>query len=124
MADTTQTAGGALASSALFGDIWRNGLLAAASWLLAAAVTVGFTDVVPWGQTQLFALLLVIGAGAFVVLAFTVHRLGALAASSFTMARGGSRSVSGWPPGRFRPPSSAGCRNRSSRRRRGCCMFT
>ncbi|MFI5410617.1 ABC transporter permease [Kaistia sp. UC242_56] len=78
MADTTQTAGGALASSALSGEIWRNGLLAAASWLLAAAVTVGFTDVVPWGQTQLFALLLAIGAGGFVLLAFTVHRLGAI----------------------------------------------
>lgn len=78
MADTTQTAGGALASSALSGEIWRNGLLAAASWLLAAAVTVGFTDVVPWGQTQLFALLLVIGAAGFVLLAFTVHRLGVI----------------------------------------------
>ncbi|WEK50240.1 MAG: ABC transporter permease subunit [Candidatus Kaistia colombiensis] len=78
MADTTQTAGGALAASAFLGDVWRNGLLAAASWLLAAAVAVGFTDVVPWGQTQLFALLLVIGAGAFIVLAFTVHRLGGI----------------------------------------------
>ncbi|MBN9027537.1 ABC transporter permease [Kaistia nematophila] len=78
MADTTQTAGGALAASALLGDVWRNGLLAAASWLLAAAVTVGFADVVPWGQTQLFALLLVVGAGAFLVLAFTVHRLGTI----------------------------------------------
>jgi NitT/TauT family transport system permease protein len=78
MADTTHPAEGALAPAAFAGEIWRHGLVAAASWLLAAAVTIGFPDVVPWGQTGWFAGLLMVGAAVFGALAFTVHRLGAL----------------------------------------------
>lgn len=64
----------ALASS--FTGIWRNGLLAAGTWAFAAALTYGLPDVISWGATNLFALLTLIGAGIFLLLSVSVHRLG------------------------------------------------
>ncbi|RKP53614.1 ABC transporter permease [Pararobbsia silviterrae] len=49
---------------------WKLGWVAAASWLVAAAITWVLPDKIVWGdQTGLFALLLAIGAAVFVVLA-------------------------------------------------------
>lgn len=58
--------------------IWRNGLFAAGTWFLAAALTYALPDVITWGATQLFALLALAGAGIFLALSVTVHRLGGL----------------------------------------------
>lgn len=58
------------------GTIWRHGLYAAGAWLLAAAVTVAFPDVVPWGSRDLFAVLLAAAAALLAILAFTGERLG------------------------------------------------
>lgn len=58
------------------GTIWRHGLYAAGAWLLAAAVTVGFPDVVPWGSRDLFAALLAAAAALLAIVAFTSERLG------------------------------------------------
>jgi NitT/TauT family transport system permease protein len=68
--------GGAVSkTSAIFRGLWRDGLLAAASWAAAALITVGLPDVVPWGSAGLFAALTGIAAGVFLVLSFVVHRL-------------------------------------------------
>ena len=58
------------------GGIWRNGLYAAGTWLLASAVTYGLPDVITWGATALFAAVTLVGAGLFLALSLTVHRLG------------------------------------------------
>ena len=58
------------------GRVWRNGLLAAGTWLLAAALTYGLPDVITWGATELFALVTLVAAGIFLALSVTVHRLG------------------------------------------------
>lgn len=60
----------------LAGPIWRDGALASAAWLLAAAVTLVVPDVVPWGSTPLFAWILVAGAAILLVGAVVVPRLG------------------------------------------------
>ncbi len=60
------------------GGVWRNGLLAAGTWLLAAALTYGLPDVITWGATELFAVVTLAGAGIFLVLSGTVHRLGSV----------------------------------------------
>ena len=59
-----------------WGAIWRDGLIAAAAWFVAAVVTVASPDVVPWGSTQLWAELLAGGAAILLVAAFAVQRLG------------------------------------------------
>ncbi len=56
--------------------VWRDGLLAAAAWFAAAAVTVAAPDVVKWGSTELWAWLMLGGAGVLLAGAFTLHRLG------------------------------------------------
>ncbi|NGO64952.1 ABC transporter permease subunit [Rhizobium daejeonense] len=55
---------------------WRDGLLAAATWGAAAAVTWFLPDVIKWGATGLFALAVAIGAAIFLALSFAVPRLG------------------------------------------------
>jgi NitT/TauT family transport system permease protein len=57
--------------------LWTTGFLAACAWGLGAIVTIAFPDVVPWGATQLFALLLGAGAAILLVLSFVVQRMGA-----------------------------------------------
>lgn len=59
-------------------SVWWNGLLAAGTWFLAAALTYGLPDVITWGATELFALVTLVGAGIFLALSFTVHRLGSV----------------------------------------------
>ncbi len=56
--------------------IWRHGLLAAGTWLLAAAVTAFLPDLTPYGSRDLFAGVLVAIAIVFVVLSFVVDKLG------------------------------------------------
>lgn len=58
--------------------LWRNGLFAAGTWLLASAVTYGLPDVITWGATELFAIVTLAGAILFVALSLTVHRLGSV----------------------------------------------
>ena len=67
--------GGPLAVSAAR-PVWRSGLYAAASWVLAAAITVGLPDVVPWGSGNVFAAILAAGAAILAALAFSVDWLG------------------------------------------------
>jgi NitT/TauT family transport system permease protein len=55
--------------------VWRDGLIAAVTWLAAAAITVTFPDVVPWGSSALFAWIMVGGAGVLVLAALVVPRL-------------------------------------------------
>ena len=64
-------------SSSLQG-FWSHGALAAVAWAAAALVTIDLPDVVPWGSAGLFAGLTAAGAAAFLILAFTVRRLGRL----------------------------------------------
>jgi len=59
-------------------SVWWNGLLAAGTWFLAAALTYGLPDVITWGATELFALVILVGAGIFLALSFTVYRLGSV----------------------------------------------
>jgi NitT/TauT family transport system permease protein len=56
--------------------IWTPGLYAAASWAAAAIVTKAFPDVILFGSSDLFAVLVSVGAAAFAVLAFTSPRSG------------------------------------------------
>ncbi len=58
------------------GNVWNQGLLAALSWALAASVTYLLPNVIPWGSTNLFAILTAAGAALFLLLAFTVQYLG------------------------------------------------
>jgi len=73
MSDIAQ--GGAVRTVASV-PIWRDGLVAAAAWLVAAAVSVATPDVVPWGSTQLWAEILTGGAVLLLVLSGTVQWLG------------------------------------------------
>lgn len=57
-------------------QLWWPGFYAAAAWVLAAAITIGLPDVVPWGSANIFAGLLVGGAGIFALLGFGIDRLG------------------------------------------------
>jgi NitT/TauT family transport system permease protein len=63
-------------SSGVLHGLWTHGALAAASWAAAALITVGLPDVVPWGSASLFAAITGGAAALFVLLSFTVHRLG------------------------------------------------
>ncbi len=56
--------------------LWRDGVLGATAWLVAAAATVAAPDVVKWGSTELWAWLMLGGAGVLLVASLTVHRLG------------------------------------------------
>ena len=58
--------------------MWRSGLYAAASWAAAAIVTKALPDVIPFGSSDLFAVLVGAGAAAFAVLAFLSSRAGRL----------------------------------------------
>ena len=58
--------------------MWRSGLYAAASWAAAAIVTKALPDVIPFGSSGLFAVLVGAGAAAFAVLAFVSPRTGRL----------------------------------------------
>jgi NitT/TauT family transport system permease protein len=69
-------AGGAHTTRLSVGSAWNQGLLAAATWAAAAAVTYLLPNVIPWGSTDLFAALLAGGAVLFVLLALGVDRLG------------------------------------------------
>jgi len=55
--------------------IWKDGLLAAAAWGVAAVITYALPDVISWSATDLFALLVAIGAAFFLAAAFFVPRL-------------------------------------------------
>ena len=68
--------GGATVPAVFSGAVWKQGLAAAATWLVAAVVTVAFPDLIPWGSRDVFAWLLVAGAAILAVLAFSVDRLG------------------------------------------------
>ncbi len=56
--------------------LWRDGLLAAASWGGAATITYALPDVISWGATNLFATVIGVGALLFLVLSVAVPRLG------------------------------------------------
>lgn len=56
--------------------VWRDGMLAATAWFAAAVVTVATPDVVKWGSTELWAWLMLGGAGTLLTVSFVVHRLG------------------------------------------------
>jgi NitT/TauT family transport system permease protein len=58
--------------------MWRPGLYAAAAWAAAAIVTRALPDVIPFGSSDLFAVLVGAGAAAFAVLAFASPRAGQL----------------------------------------------
>lgn len=55
--------------------IWKDGLLAAASWGVTAIITYALPDVIVWGATDLFALLTALGAVFFLIAAVVVPRL-------------------------------------------------
>jgi NitT/TauT family transport system permease protein len=57
------------------GLLWRDGLLASLSWFIAAAITWFLPDVIKWGDTTGFALLVAAGGAILLVLAFLVPRL-------------------------------------------------
>lgn len=57
------------------GLVWRDGLLAALTWFGAAAITWFLPDVIVWGDTSAFALLVAIGGAILLGLAFGVPRL-------------------------------------------------
>ncbi|MDR3375347.1 MAG: ABC transporter permease subunit [Ancalomicrobiaceae bacterium] len=77
MSDLAQSAEGDLAIAARpIVQVWRGGIHASAAWFLAAAVTIGFPDTIPWGATELFAELTAAGGAVLLILAFVVHRLG------------------------------------------------
>ncbi|MDW6020628.1 ABC transporter permease subunit [Mesorhizobium sp. BAC0120] len=61
---------------AAFPVLWHNGLIAAGTWLLAAAVTFFLPDIVPYGSRGLFAGILAAGAAVLIVLSFLADRLG------------------------------------------------
>jgi NitT/TauT family transport system permease protein len=64
-------------STARFGaTVWRDGLLAAATWALAAAITWFLPDVILWRSTGLFTIVVLVGVAIFVGLSLIVHRLG------------------------------------------------
>ena len=58
------------------GNVWNHGLLASATWALAAAVTILLPNMIPWGSTNLFAGLTAAGAALFLFLRVIVQRLG------------------------------------------------
>lgn len=57
------------------GLLWRDGLLASLSWFIAAAITWFLPDVIKWGDTAGFALLVATGGAILLALAFVVPRL-------------------------------------------------
>lgn len=67
---------GSPASAFFSGLVWRDGVLAAGTWLIAAGITYLLPDVIEWHRTGLWALLLAIGATIFLVLSVTVRQLG------------------------------------------------
>jgi NitT/TauT family transport system permease protein len=54
--------------------VWRSGLYAAASWAAAANVTKALPDVIPFGSSDFFVVLVGAGAVAFALLAFVTPR--------------------------------------------------
>ncbi|MFT4131584.1 ABC transporter permease [Labrys sp. (in: a-proteobacteria)] len=62
----------------LWGGVWKHGLLASVTLAATAAITIGLPDVVPWGSAGLFAAITGTAGLIFLVVAFTVHRLGGL----------------------------------------------
>ena len=56
--------------------LWTYGLLAAGTWAATAALAFFLPDVIAWGATRLFALLMLGGAGVFLALSVSVVRLG------------------------------------------------
>ena len=62
-------------SPALAGPVWKDGIYAAASWFAAAGITYLLPDVILWGDTTLFAVLLAIGGAIFLVLALALPRI-------------------------------------------------
>ena len=58
--------------------IWTPALYSAASWAAAAIVTKALPDVIPFGSSDLFAVLVGVGAAGFVVLAFASPASGRL----------------------------------------------
>jgi NitT/TauT family transport system permease protein len=77
MADIAQNGASAIGERqpSLQGFLWRDGLLAAATWFIAAAISWLLPDVIVWGDTQGFSLLMAIGGAVFVILAFVVPRV-------------------------------------------------
>ncbi len=76
MADIAQDATSLIGERSSLKDyLWKDGLFAAATWFLAAAISRFLPDVVVWGDTQAFALLTAIGGTIFLVLAVVVPRL-------------------------------------------------
>lgn len=59
-----------------FGSLWTTGLVAAIAWAAAAIVTAGLPDVVKWGSTQLFAMIVASGAAILAVLSLAAPHLG------------------------------------------------
>jgi NitT/TauT family transport system permease protein len=55
---------------------WLPGFCAAGTWLLAAAITAGLPDVIPWGSANIFTVLLAGGAAIFALLGLGLDRLG------------------------------------------------
>ena len=59
-----------------FGEFWATGLVAAVAWATAAVVTVALPDVVKWGSTQLFAIIVASGAAILAILSIIAPHLG------------------------------------------------
>lgn len=82
MTDAVQTVAGNSADGvaadghAALSGVWRDGLLAALTWVATALITAALPDVVPWGSAGLFAAITGGGAAVLLVLAFVVRRLG------------------------------------------------
>lgn len=57
-------------------SLWMPGILAAGTWLAAAAITYLLPDVTPYGSRDLFASILGIAALSFLALSFAFERLG------------------------------------------------
>ena len=78
MSDATQAVERVAPSVARRGSrpLWTPGLYASASWAAAAIVTKSLPNVVPWGNDDLFAMLVGLGAIGFAALAVARPRTG------------------------------------------------
>ncbi|WP_331376068.1 ABC transporter permease [Sinorhizobium chiapasense] len=78
MSEVVQTDFGAVsaASGLRNSALWRDGLFAAATWGAAAAITCALPDVISWGATNLFAVVIGLGALLLLILSVTVPYLG------------------------------------------------
>lgn len=78
MTDVVQSRSESALSLVSFHNVWKSGIYASVAWAAAAAVTIGLPDTIKWGSLDLFAGINAAGAILLLILAFSVHKLGAV----------------------------------------------